>query len=66
MLTSYFVNMLNQLPKEQIEGIFYEHADFHAIVKETDFSAINRYIDGIASDVQDNRFEFDLLDENYL
>lgn len=48
-----------------MEGVFYEHADFHAIVKETDFSAINRYIEGMSNDVSCNRFELDLLDDSF-
>lgn len=41
---------MKSIEKDKMKGVFYEHADFHAIVKETDFSAINRFINGILNE----------------
>lgn len=49
-LTTYLINIMKRIGEEKMKGIYYEHADFHAIVKETDFSAINRYIEGIVKE----------------
>lgn len=49
-LTTYLVKIMKLIEKDEMKGVFYEHADFHAIVKETDFSAINRFINGILNE----------------
>lgn len=44
----YLESLLNELPKDIKESIFYDHVDFHGLVKETDFSNINELVEKIA------------------
>lgn len=44
----YLESLLNELPKDIKENIFYDHVDFHGLVKETDFSNINELVEKIA------------------
>ncbi len=47
--------------------MFYEHVDFHAITKETDFSNVDKYIYKLCGNkIGYNFFEFDVMEGKFV
>ena len=68
-LTKYFCEILKEaVVKRGISNVFYDHADFHAITKETDFTNIDQFIYKLFDDktVGYSQYDFDLLTETYV
>lgn len=67
-LTKYFCEILKEaVVKRNIDNVFYDHADFHAITKETDFTNVDKFIYNLFDDktIGFSHFEFDVLTETY-
>lgn len=68
-LTKYFCEVLKEaVVKRGIENVFYDHADFHAITKETDFTNVDKFIYKLYDDktVGYSQFDYDLITESYV
>ena len=66
-LTKYFCEVIRESTvKHGIEDLQYDHADFHNINKETDFTNTNKFIYKLydREKIGLTRFEFDLLSES--
>lgn len=67
-LTKYFCDILKEaVIKKKIDNVFYDHADFHAITKETDFTNVDAFIYKLFDEksIGFNHFEYDVLQETY-
>lgn len=64
-LTQYLSDLLNNLPEEIHSKIYYDHIDFHELVKETDFSNINKLVIKIVDKNDFTVLMHNLIDDTY-
>lgn len=68
-LTKYFCEILREATtKKGVKNVFYDHADFHAITKETDFANVDKFIYKLYDDktIRFSHYEYDLLSEDFV
>lgn len=63
-LSHFQENLIQHLDDQKILQIEYQHIDFHSLVKETDFSKINPYVEKIVEKNDFSVFMHNFIDDN--